>query len=177
MFCGRLYKWKGVERSIEAIKSLPKDVRDNVVFVIIGDGEDLIRLKNKAIDCIEFMGFLDREKAISILKECNLYLHSSYPGGGLSTSLLEAMSCGCCPVASCNEGADEIVENGKNGFLVDFDNKKAVTDIIEHLYNNKNMIKKYGEKAKIDVKQKFNWDKSIREYLKIFSRITNASNN
>ena len=69
-FVGRLYKWKGVENSINAIKMLPRETRDSVVFLIVGDGEDFSRLKeiSKNESSIEMLGNLPREKVIGILK-------------------------------------------------------------------------------------------------------------
>src|SRR4029450_13793800 len=65
-----------------------------------------------------FTGSLPRPEVIACLKQCDIYIHSSLPGGGLSTSLLEAMACGLPPIATPYEGADEIVQDGVSGILV-----------------------------------------------------------
>ena len=51
------------------------------------------------------LGGIKWEEAIGILKISDIYIHSSFPGGGLSTSLLEAMNCKCAVIATKNEGA------------------------------------------------------------------------
>ena len=80
---------------------------------------------------------MPRKKAIGILKISNIYIHSSYPGGGLSTSLLEAMLCGCSVIATPNEGADEIIQNEINGILIKDNHKDTIKKAIEKIINFK----------------------------------------
>ena len=172
-FAGRLYKWKGVENSIEAIKSLPEDLKNKIIFLIIGDGEDFSRLKelSKNETSIAMLGNLSREKAIAILKISDIYLHSAYPGGGLSTSLLEAMYCGCAVIATPNEGADEIIENNINGILL---KDKNIKSNLLKLISDENFRTLISENGKVSIKNKFNWDSSIESYGKIFYKLTNG---
>jgi glycosyltransferase involved in cell wall biosynthesis len=48
----------------------------------------------------------------------------------LSNALMEAMACGCCPVASRVGGNPELVEAGRNGLLFEVD---AVDELAGHL--------------------------------------------
>lgn len=170
IWVGRLYKWKGVELSIKAVAGLPQKIKDKIVFIIIGNGEDFGRLSLKKNKNIIFLGYKERKEAISIIKNADIYLHSSYPGGGLSTSLLEAMSCGVCPIACPNEGADEIVVNQKNGFLVSFEDTDKVKGAILDLVNS-GLFKKFGEEAKKTTRLKFKWQASINKYEKLFNNL------
>ncbi|MFA5776869.1 MAG: glycosyltransferase family 4 protein [Parcubacteria group bacterium] len=172
-FVGRLYKWKGVKNSIEAIKSLPEEIKKKIVFLIIGDGEDFSYLKKISENekTIEMLGNLPREKAIAILKITDIYLHSAYPGGGLSTSLLEAMYCGCAVIATPNEGADEVIENDKNGILIETANSVDITKNLLKLINNINLKMFIPDNGKVSVKNKFNWMPSIETYNKIFNKL------
>jgi len=171
-FVGRLYKWKGVENSIKAIKLLSKDLKEKIVFLIIGDGEDFPHLKkiSEKENYIKMLGNLPREKAIGILKISDIYLHSSMPGGGLSTSLLEAMICNCAVIATPNEGADEVIKNNENGILIKRTDTNLAMEQIVHLIKNKQEIKRYSEKSKIDIHNNFNWKKSINLYAEIFKK-------
>ncbi|HAT73390.1 MAG: Glycosyl transferase group 1 [Candidatus Moranbacteria bacterium GW2011_GWF2_36_839] len=168
-FIGRLYKWKGVENSIEAIKLLPKDLKEKIVFLIIGDGEDFQYLEkiSKKESCVKMFGNLPREKVISILKISDIYLHSSMPGGGLSTSLLEAMACGCAIIATPNEGADEVIQDNQNGLLIEKSEKELVAKKITELILDKEKIKRYKKNNKIKLNINFGWENSIEKYLEI----------
>ncbi len=152
LFAGRLYKWKGVENSISAIKNLPENISKKIVFLIIGYGEDEKRLKklaNKELNkTIFFLGKKKFKETISIMKSCDYYLHSSYPGGGLSNSLLQAIYCGCTPIATEHEGANEIIKN-----------TSSIKKYGDHIKN----ILKSNKKYKINLK-KFSWKNTIKKY-------------
>ncbi len=164
----RLYKWKGIAHSIEAIRSLPKEIQSKIVFFIVGDGEDFnyLKLLTKNLP-IEMLGKLPSDNALSILKKSDIYIHSSLPGGGLSTSLLEAMSCGCAIIASPNEGADEVID-GNNGILIKETSAQLIQQGIITLVSDAEKRISYGKNAKKNVLEKFLWEKSILSYTNVF---------
>ena len=170
-FVGRLYKWKGVEKSILAIKSLPKEIKEKVVFLIVGNGEDFNHLKEVSKDEKEIvmLGNLPRNKAIGILKISDIYLHSAYRGGGLSTSLLEAMCCECAVIAAPNEGADEIVSNGINGIIIQDNSPKNIRNGLLKFIGFKQRVSIYSKKATEDVRIFFSWRKTINQYEEVFT--------
>jgi glycosyltransferase involved in cell wall biosynthesis len=164
-FCGRLYKWKGVENSIQAIKLLPREIKEQLVFLIIGGGEDFERLRKISDDTTVFTGSLPREKAISILKISDVYIHSSEPGGGLSTSLLEAMHCGCAVITTPHEGAREIIANNENGLLIENSDSKLIAEKIEDLVKNERLRKNISIEARKNIIEIFSWQKSLEKYF------------
>lgn len=167
---GRIYKWKGVEKSIIAILKLPQKIKEKILFVIIGDGEDRKNLQKISNNSIVFIGSISREKALGILKISDIYLHSSLPGGGLSTSLLEAMLCGCAIISSPNEGANEIIKNNTNGLLISYKDVEEIKDKLIFLINNTSIRRKLASNAKLDTSNNFQWSKSIEKYLNIFKK-------
>ena len=174
-FVGRLYKWKGVENIIKAYIDLPKDLKEKMVLIVVGYGEDLERLKILAGDYLNngiyFTGKVDFERAIAIIKASDIYIHSSYKGGGLSSSLLQAMCCGKAIVASPYEGADEVIIDGYNGILLKDNSPEEIKRGIIKFIENREIAKVYGENAKKFIKENFDWKKSVEEYKKIFERI------
>lgn len=168
----RLYKWKGIENTIEAIRSLPENIKSKIFFLIIGDGEDFDRLKKLSQGLpIEMTGKLERTNVIGTLKASDIYIHSSLPGGGLSTSLLEAMYCECAVIATSNEGADEIVEHDKNGIIIGQSSTKEIGIAIEKLAQDKMKREIFSTTAKRNVRERFSWDTSIGKYLELFQKI------
>ncbi len=167
----RLYQWKGIENTIEAIRVLPQDLQLQIVFLIVGDGEDFERLKKLSEDLpIELLGKRSRKEVIGILKASDIYIHSSHPGGGLSTSLLEAMYCECAVIASPHEGAKEVLKNENNGILLKHVSISSLTEKISFLLKNINTAKEFGIKGKISILNSFNWPQSIAQYRSIFER-------
>lgn len=171
-FVGRLYKWKGVEKSIQAIRSLPQEIKDKVIFLIVGNGEDFLYLKkiSEKENAIKMLGNLTREKALGILKVSDIYIHSAYPGGGLSTSLLEAMCSECAIIATPNEGADEVIRNDENGILIKNPDAQEIAQQLILLFENKELRQKLSQQAKKDVLKNFSWEKSIEKYINIIEK-------
>lgn len=168
----RLYKWKGIDTTLASIRELPEEIRSQIVFLIIGNGEDYQRLQTLGESLpIELLGNLPRERVMSILKATDIYIHSSLPGGGLSTSLLEAMYCECAVIATPNEGADEIVEHNKNGILIESSSAEEIGIAIKELVLNPMKRKTFSDSAKRNVRERFSWDSSIGKYLEIFQTI------
>lgn len=168
----RLYKWKGIENTIEAIRSLPENLKSKIVFLIIGDGEDFDRLKKLSQGLpIEMTGKLERTQVIGVLKASDIYIHSSLPGGGLSTSLLEAMYCECAIIATPNEGADEVVRKKENGIIIPELSAEDTRHAIEELFKDEAGRKTLAHQAQEDIRGRFNWTKSINIYIDLFQSL------
>jgi len=163
VFVGRLFKWKGVENTIKAIKELSPEERSKIVFFIVGYGEDLTRLKKLAgkelNKTIIFLGKKSFKDSISIMKACDCYIHSAYPGGGLSNSLLQALYLKLWAIASPHEGANEVI-NSKNGYLLKDNDPDLISDSIKQFLKNKKKVNKFNV-------ARFDWNKIIDQYRKI----------
>ncbi len=174
-FVGRLYKWKGVENTIKAFKMLPTDIKEKTVLIIVGYGEDLERLKKLSGDYLNngiyFTGKKDFKDAIGIVKASDIYIHSSYRGGGLSSSLLQAMCCGKAIVASPYEGGDEVIFNKNTGILLKDNRPENIKNGIIELVKNNDLIELYGTNAKKFIKDNFDWQNSVEKYKKIFNNL------
>lgn len=174
-FVGRLYKWKGVENIIKAYKELPKNIKEKTVLIIVGYGEDLKRLKKLSGDHLDngiyFTGKKDFKDAIGIVKASDIYIHSSYRGGGLSSSLLQAMCCGKAVVASPYEGGDEVIIDRNTGILLKDNSPEQIKNGIIKLIKNKELIEIYGKNAKKFIKDNFDWQSSVEKYKKIFNKL------
>ena len=174
-FVGRLYKWKGVENIIKAYEMLPTDIKEKTVLIIVGYGEDIERLKKLSGDYLDnnvyFTGKKDFKDAIGTVKACDIYIHSSYRGGGLSSSLLQAMCCGSAIVASPYEGGDEVIINENTGILLKDNSPNDIKNGIIKLVNNNDLIEIYGRNAKKFIKDNFDWRSSVEKYKKIFDNL------
>lgn len=169
---GRMYRWKGVHLILEAIQRLPDHVRQLLQLVLIGDGEDRRRLEDLAKGLpVTFTGALEREAVLSLLKSADIFVHASLPGGGLSTSLLEAMYCGNAVVASPYEGGDEIVVDRQNGLLVRQLAAPALAERIEQLISDSSLRQRLAVAARATVKQRFSWPAVVEQYTKVIESV------
>lgn len=70
---------------------------------------------------IHFVGNLPYAEYIKLLQVSRCHVYLTYPFV-LSWSLLDAMSVGCCVVASDTAPVKEVIQDGFNGILTDFYN-------------------------------------------------------
>lgn len=157
---GRLVAWKGVARALVALQLLPPDAQRRVAYVVVGDGpeaQQLATLAERSAVPVVFTGALPARNTISILKAADIYLHCSYPGGGLSTALLEAMWCGRAVVATPHEGAAEFVTHSQTGLLVSEGDEQAFADAVYKLVNDQTTRRRLGSAARRLVQDRISW--------------------
>lgn len=97
----------------------------------------------------------------------NTSLHSPVP-----TVLMEAMACGCAIVSTENCMIPEIIQHGVNGFMSN--DKTELRQYAEQLINNPDLAREMGKKAQETILQKYNQDKFVNNWNKLFY---NAINN
>jgi len=168
LFVGRLSPEKGVHYLIEAFKQIKTDLN----LVIVGDSEyhrDYVKeLKSNGDNRIIFTGYIYGEEFKKILKGCLFYVQPSELEG-TSPMVLTAMGYGKCVVA--NGIPENISTIGDAGI---FFKKNDVEDLkvkIELLLSDISLIKSYGEKALIRVKENYNWGKVADDYLKLYKKL------
>ncbi len=161
------YKAEGAKLLIDAVKIL-KDKGKKVILILTREGKfsQMLREYAKYIgvsDSVIFTG--DVENPFVPLALCDIYTHISL-GEGLPIALLEAMAMGKPIIATPVGGIPEAIENGKNGILVEPDANK-ISKQIEKLVNNKEMRMRLAKNAKSTAQEKFTWDNTAKNFLKM----------
>ena len=90
---------------------------------------------------------------------------------GMPLVLLEALAAGL-PIVTFNYmyGAEEIVTEGENGFIVELDDLEALADRIGRLITDEDLRKKMGENAYLS-SQKFQPEVITRRWMDLFQRL------
>lgn len=149
---GRLSKEKGYIDLLKVFKLL-HSYDSTFTLDIIGDGPekdsliDYIKF-NHLDDCVTLHGFQKKKFINKMLENSSLYLMSSLTES-FGIVLLEAMSYGLpCIAFSSAEGAREIIEDGKNGYLIENRSKVVMAKKIEKYFLDPDKMKKLGECAR-----------------------------
>jgi len=160
---GRLDKQKGFDILIEIFSKIDTDWR----LVIAGDGKERENLKKLVKkDNISLIG--NKKDISSWYGKASVFVLSS-KREGFPNVLLEAMSCGCACVAfDCPHGPSEIIKNGKNGILIEDQNKKKMKEAIELLIKDESLRKKLANEAK-KVKEKYSIEKIVKKWEKVIN--------
>ncbi|AKT92198.1 glycosyltransferase [Campylobacter gracilis] len=150
---------------------IAQNFKDNsdIVFLWLGDGDDRAKFESMAqkdgVNII-FTGFTDEVPAY--LSATDIYLSTSR-WEGLPYALIEAQSLGIPVVATNVVGNNEVVENGKSGFL--FENAQQACRDIEILLNDEKIYGKMQSEALLNFKDKFDIGIAIRKVEKIYEQI------
>ena len=135
--CGELVHRKGHDIIIKAFAAfLSNAPNTRVGLVIMGKGKQEEYLKKLATelginDKVIFTGFLDNP--YPLLCGADLFISAS-SNEGLANALLEAMYLELPVITTAAGGAGDIIEHGRNGFLVDRGNHEQLARLIEHIY-------------------------------------------
>lgn len=138
---GELNKNKNHEVIIKAISRL-----ENIEYVLCGKGPMESYLKQLSKDFginerIHFLGY--RNDMTEIYKTADLFVFPSFREG-LSLSLIEAMASGLPVVCSDIRGNIDLIEEGKNGYLVKADDIEGFRNAINKVINSKKNSKEFG---------------------------------
>ena len=129
---------------------------------------DDIRLVLPKDNRIIVTGLIPQKKAAEIIATCNVFLAPSRREG-FPMALLEAMRIGCIPVVSDYKIANqEIIQDGKNGFVISHKDTKAFVDrIVDITKNHANYYNIYEESYKtfVDILSFPVWRKHIQEVI------------
>jgi len=151
---GRLAKEKGVTDLIELFKELKeKNPKENYHLHLVGDGAE----RNKVVDMIyeydltkdiTVHGYLKKKDINVLFKDTSLYLMTSYTES-FGLVLVEAMAYGIpCLAYTSAEGANDLITNDYNGYLIENRDKDEMIEKIEYIMNNDNKRKELGKNAR-----------------------------
>lgn len=143
---GELSHRKNHKVIIDAIKDL------NVTYIICGKGdlEPFLHDKAKKNNArVKLLGH--RSDICELLSASDLFIFPSIHEG-LPVSLMEAMSCELPVVCSDIRGNNDLIENGKGGYLVLPYDFEGFRDAISTLMNNNNKCVEMGQYNKNKVK-------------------------
>lgn len=177
LFVGRLVPHKHVDHLLRILNNL-KDKYPDVHLVIVGKGVEKENLTkyindNNLDNYVEFMQDLSNEELIYQMKLANvLVLPSTREGFGMVLS--EANACGTPTVCYASGGVVEVVDDEKTGYLVKPEDVDALEEKIEYILDNKDVEEALGRQGRLNVEEKFNWDKIVLQYINLASKLVNC---
>jgi len=93
---------------------------------------------------------------------------------GLSNSVLEYMAAGLVPIVTNLGGSVEIVEDGKNGFLIQPKDHQRIIEIVNLLRNKPGLRDQIVESAKSTIDDKFSMRKNLDTLTVLYNDLNNS---
>jgi glycosyltransferase involved in cell wall biosynthesis len=167
---GRLVERKGFEYLIRAMAKLPEDI----VLDIIGDGplEAALRALGNEHDLngrVRLLGYVPREKVYAHLQSADCFVLSSLHEG-LGIVVQEAMYAGLPIVSTSNGGQVDLIENYRNGILVNPGEVEPLADAIRELYTNRDLARAVARNNRKDIEQYF-MSVNAQKYIGLFEAL------
>jgi len=168
---GRLVPWKGFKM---LIKIMPKilEVNQFLRLIIIGDGPERKALesmvKNMGLDRkVYIVGKKSKEEMAVYFAAADMFvLNSGYEG--FSHQILESMVAGVPVIASAVGGNKEVIEQGRNGFLVKYNDEFNLIEAIKGMHQSLEIRDEFAAEGR-ETAAKYSSEKMIKETFKLLN--------
>jgi len=172
LFLGNVIYRKGLHTLLAALKDLQAKVRVEVVGGLTAEPQYAYEMQNYVLtqglsSIVKFHGALDNQPLIEMYKQAHLLVvPSSYEGFGIV--YLEGMGFGLPAMGTTAGGASEIITDGKDGYLIQPDEVRALSNHLHELDTNRDLLVRLSLNAVKRYKSQPTWDETannIRAYL------------
>ena len=109
---------------------------------------------------MQFVGYIPYEDVAKHLQESDIFVLPSWYEA-LGCVYLEAMACGVPAIGCRGNGIDEIIEDGKDGFLVENKSLEQLAAVLSQLMDEKSRVK-VGRSAREKATGGYTWLASAR---------------
>lgn len=172
---GRINRWKGQKLFVDAATMVLK--RDsNVLFLIAGEaysGEEKLKedlesyIKKKGVENkVKLLGQVD-EMAL-FYRSIDLFVLPSIQPEPFGLVVIEAMGYGLPVIATNHGGPTEIINDKKDGYLVDYQNPKQMAQRIQMLISDDKLRKAMGDFARQKQAEQFSISSTVAGVQKCF---------
>lgn len=178
LYSGRLTREKGIFNLVEAFSNLISNNQNsenlkNAKLYIAGDGpekENIINIiENKNLqEKIILLGYLKQEELREYTRKCRFLVIPSICYENGPYSVIETQAIGKAIIGANIGGIPEMVLNGENGLIYEYNNISELEEKMNILFNNKDLAKKFGEKAKEFALNEYNPQQYYRKIEKIY---------
>ncbi|HSC90719.1 MAG TPA: glycosyltransferase family 4 protein [Gaiellaceae bacterium] len=134
-FAGRLTAQKSLEVALEAVARV-----EGVTLVLAGDGPERAALERRASELglrsrVRFLGAAPRDEVLALFRSADASLLSSswenFPHG-----VVESLAVGTPVLATRTGGVAEVVEDGRNGLLVEPGDPEALAEAVRRFFGD-----------------------------------------
>jgi 1,4-alpha-glucan branching enzyme len=176
LFVGRLSNRKGVHQLVEAFA---KANLDRYKLILVGDGEERMSIKRKVNELgiknkVKMLGYIPVSLLQKLYAEAEiLVLPSIVEPFGIV--VLEAMASGCIPIVTKSAGVAELIENNKDGLLVEPNDVEALCYKIKYLINNSELRRIMAKNARKKAESSLSWENVAHRVLRVYGKLIKIS--
>jgi glycosyltransferase involved in cell wall biosynthesis len=121
-------------------------------------------------DRVHFLGKIPYAQYVAVLQLSRVHVYLTYPFV-LSWSSIEAMSAGCVVLGSDTAPVREVIEDGRNGLLVDFFDPAAIADRAAEVLARPEAYARLGAAARQTALDGFRVEEGCRRWIAAMERL------
>jgi alpha-1,3-mannosyltransferase len=177
---GRIQENKRLDRLLRVFAEVSREHPYLTLTIIEGDWDgSRSTLQSEAVelgiqDQVEFAGFVSNERLTQHLSSAHLWASSSeYEAFGIA--LLEAMAARTVPIVQPIPAFQEFIDNGKNGFLVDFSQAgRAAQTICDILEMDNSALAKIAKQSQEKARE-YAWSNVVPRFEEVYQDVLSSS--
>lgn len=171
LYIGRLEKRRNIPFIFDIFAEVLKK-HNNAQLYIVGNGED--GYVKSSFEYADMLGIrehivwqekMEQKYLSNVYKMADFFLlPTEYEIFGMV--LLEAMYYETIVLTTRNGGSSMLIENGKNGLIIEEKKASQWASEIINIFNNKKLMKEIKEAASMKIEQGFTWDCIAENFIK-----------
>ncbi|MEJ7643085.1 MAG: glycosyltransferase [Chryseolinea sp.] len=115
---------------------------------------------------VKFLGAVSNDKLPELYSTATVFVLPSLEEG-LAMVQGEALACGCPIISSTNSGAEDLITNGKEGFIVPIRSSSAILERFQQLVDTPTLRETLSQAALLKVKEMGGWDTYGENYVSL----------
>lgn len=177
LLLGFLRPYKGIEFLLEAWKAFIDNFNEPVNLIIAGDGkvqyknsiQELIKKMNIENSVVTKFEFIKTEEVPLYHYAADLVVFP-YKSIDQSGALYTAMATERPIIATDVGGFKDVINDGVNGYLVEYGNKEQLARKISNILSNDDISNKFVKENIELIEYKYNWKMIAKETLEVYKR-------
>jgi glycosyltransferase involved in cell wall biosynthesis len=150
-----------------------------IKLLIVGNGTKEKKLREIAASLLNpedylFQGYINHDLISDYHNKIDIPVYLSRKES-FGVSVLESMSCGKPVVASSIGGLKEIINNGKDGFLVQSEDFNLAAEAIEKLVTDHALRIYLGNNGREKVINNYNWNDNLNKMISVYYGMNNGN--
>ncbi len=177
LFLANLERRKGIHVLLDAFARLAPDLPEARLLVAgVGAEQDAVRRRvgeSPALDRVELLGRVERERVAAAMRSCDVYCLPSY-GEPYGMTALEAMACGRPLVVTSAGGLGHLVPD-EGARKVPPGDAGALAGALAELLADPALRRSMGEHNRAEVERRYSWSRVVDRLEECYSEAVRAS--
>jgi glycosyltransferase involved in cell wall biosynthesis len=155
IYVGQMSLRKGVHYLLEAFVGLQLERAELVL--IGGMSEEIKPYMPESHPQIRYLGIKPQSELVHYYQQASVFVICSIEEG-MAMVQAQAMACGLPLICTTNTGGDDLIRQGREGFVIPIRDVNAIKERVEWMYLHQDEARQMGASARERVAAGFTWD-------------------